>query len=367
MNAGGRATDAAGEPRPREVSGTTVTVSDIGSRQDLVSLHFLPLRCRTEAQDLPASLSRYRISPNLTISRVRADVHQVDRAGDRRVDDLLVGVTLDGAWSLHQRGRTAHVLPGSIVLWDARAHYGIDIPTAPQDLLVAQMARSIPGLDDDALADLSAKPIDADVPGQTALRAMLLSLQTDQFLDHPIAGVSMTCAVGQVLGAVARATFTQELPADPERAEKLNRLRASLREQLSDTRLTVEGLAAQHFISARHVHALFADDSDTPAAFLRRVRMEHACSLLMEHPGTTIQSVARQSGYSDAPSFIRAFTRTFGISPTRWSRLRNGSCQHDDAADCGGTGCSAGSGWGLQTGRRSRIRAGESRTRAGER
>ncbi|SEE73573.1 AraC family transcriptional regulator [Ruania alba] len=335
-----------------------VTVTDIGSWQDIVSWHFHPIRCRTEAPGFSASISRYRISPSLTISRLRVGPHHAERVSGTQVDDVLMAVTLDGAWSLHQHGRTASLGPGSIVLWNARVPYSIEAPSAPQDLLLAQLARPIAGLGDGFLDHLMVTPIGADAPGQPSLQAMLLSLQTDQFLDDPIAGASMTSAVGQVLGSVARSALTHERPADPVRAEKLNLLRASLRERLSDTQLTVEDLAAQHFISARYVHALFADDADTPAAYLRRIRMEHACRLLLERPGMTIQSVARQSGYSDAPSFIRAFTRTFGISPTRWTRVRSEVRHHDDAAGCAPVGLSAEAGWGLQAGHRSRRRAG---------
>jgi len=61
---------------------------------------------------------------------------------------------------------------------------------------------------------------------------------------------------------------------------------------------------------------------DTPAAYLRTIRMEHAKALLITGRRTTIETVASRVGYEDAAYFARQFQKYFGMKPQQLMRHR---------------------------------------------
>ena len=65
------------------------------------------------------------------------------------------------------------------------------------------------------------------------------------------------------------------------------------------------------------IHAL-----DSPSAYLQRLKMNHAAHLLTTTTAS-LQSIARQLGYSDAFSFSKAFRRRFGLSPSFYRQGRD--------------------------------------------
>lgn len=56
--------------------------------------------------------------------------------------------------------------------------------------------------------------------------------------------------------------------------------------------------------------------SETPQAYILRVRMSKAKHLLQNYRDITIAEVAERCGYSQVPNFTRAFTRFYGITPS---------------------------------------------------
>jgi AraC-like DNA-binding protein len=63
---------------------------------------------------------------------------------------------------------------------------------------------------------------------------------------------------------------------------------------------------------------------DTPLAYLRTVRLQHAMRLLSE-ADDTLGRVAAAVGYADAFSLSKAFKRAVGVSPGEFRRAEVGS------------------------------------------
>lgn len=57
----------------------------------------------------------------------------------------------------------------------------------------------------------------------------------------------------------------------------------------------------------------------TPQAWIKRERIERACSLLLE-VGMNVTEVARALGYDDIYLFSKQFKHVMGVSPSRWQR-----------------------------------------------
>ncbi len=101
--------------------------------------------------------------------------------------------------------------------------------------------------------------------------------------------------------------------------------RAELRESLCrtistrslDPQFTTAELAAAAHLSVRSVQALFAETGTSPAAEIRRVRLEHARALLEQ--GYAVQAACLASGFQDPGTFARAFRQRFGCAPSQVS------------------------------------------------
>jgi AraC-like DNA-binding protein len=82
--------------------------------------------------------------------------------------------------------------------------------------------------------------------------------------------------------------------------------------------LTVPQLAARLFLSTGAFNVLFRRETGvSPAAYLRRLRLDRAQTLLRE-TDDSIAHVATQSGFGDAAHFSRAFRAAFKMSPRQY-------------------------------------------------
>lgn len=75
-------------------------------------------------------------------------------------------------------------------------------------------------------------------------------------------------------------------------------------------------------LTEHRVGAAFARGSrfGSLPAFIRDLRLSHACQLLRQHPAMPIGEVAMRSGFSNHRSFSTDFRRFFGLSPTEYRR-----------------------------------------------
>ena len=90
--------------------------------------------------------------------------------------------------------------------------------------------------------------------------------------------------------------------------------------------LTLPELAKVAYFSPFHFHRIFASVvGETPSAFVRRLRLEKAASMLQTHPEHSITAIALDCGWQEASSFSRAFRRQFGIAANEWRK----KCQVD--------------------------------------
>lgn len=86
--------------------------------------------------------------------------------------------------------------------------------------------------------------------------------------------------------------------------------------------LTLAAIATEVELSPFHLHRLFkADTRQTPAAYLTRIRLEHAAHLMVVLPDAPLLQVALDSGFGSAATFARAFRQYFGETASE-HRLR---------------------------------------------
>ena len=98
----------------------------------------------------------------------------------------------------------------------------------------------------------------------------------------------------------------------------LARARAAVEAHLSDEDFSVEQLAEEIGQSRSNLHRRLRQLLDqTPTAFLRRVRLEHAAALLRERRGT-VSEVAYAVGFKSVSHFSQAFRTFYGDVPSAY-------------------------------------------------
>ncbi len=117
-------------------------------------------------------------------------------------------------------------------------------------------------------------------------------------------------------GEPTAASATQALP--PHEAAFLAEVEAIIKTHLSDAPFSVELLAEALLMSRRQLfRKLRALTEETPAAMIRRLRLEHAAVLLRDGE-LSVKEVAVAVGFSSQASFGRLFRETYGVPPSRY-------------------------------------------------
>jgi AraC-like DNA-binding protein len=88
-----------------------------------------------------------------------------------------------------------------------------------------------------------------------------------------------------------------------------------MRERFQDPAFSASELAAEAHLSVRSLQALFHEVGRSPAAEIRRLRLDHARAMLER--GHSVGAACVGSGYLDPDSFSRAFRRHFDCSPSQ--------------------------------------------------
>lgn len=118
------------------------------------------------------------------------------------------------------------------------------------------------------------------------------------------------------------AEYIRLADADKERArikqsERLERLLRYIRENL-DKPITNGMLAEVYYTHPTHfVRAFREETGQTPARYIRNMRLETAKRLLEEAP-LSVAETAVKVGYPDPAHFSRLFRQRYGMSPATW-------------------------------------------------
>ena len=116
-------------------------------------------------------------------------------------------------------------------------------------------------------------------------------------------------------------------------AESMSYMERHYREEI-----TLDDLASRAHYSRRHYTRLFRDCFCTsPLAYLNRIRLRQACSLLT---GTqlTAAEISRQCGFSDPSTFCRRFKQQYGITPQQYRNWGGGRSRSGGSGKKGGAG-----------------------------
>lgn len=216
------------------------------------------------------------------------------------------GSVFDPATSAPGRGMLRLLDPAEPV----SEHFG-----ANAHVFTLNIPQAAVGLDAGAVADLLGQSFELTGLQETLLRSAVPVLTMGGELARPASLVGVDRYLCGLAGLVMR-TIASRPPAEPEQLESVRaRSDSIIFEQAADPTLTPAAIAAQLNISLRQLYRAF-NRTESPAARIRRRRLEHAAELLSARsPQPQVERVAQECGFASAEYFSRAFRREFGISP----------------------------------------------------
>lgn len=280
------------------------------------STAFVPLRVRSMDAQFEASLEQVELAPGVTLTSVTS--HASDVVRDHAViaanprEDILLSLHRKGGGAVSQHGRTARMVPGAAVLYDASEPYTLSFPGQMSEI-VLQLPRRAVSRVGHAFEDLTARPLQSGGPLR-ALAALAGSVRPEVRARERIEDE----AVAQSLFALLLAALAVERASAPPIEGDLlaMALRLHVDEHASDPALTPQSLADAFHISLRYAQKLFSREDEAPATYIRLRRLEIAQREL--RAGAAVATAAYRSGFTDVDTFSRAFKREFGAAPSRY-------------------------------------------------
>jgi PAS domain S-box-containing protein len=145
-----------------------------------------------------------------------------------------------------------------------------------------------------------------------------VSWSTRAIGDAGMTLLSFTPTASEATRSASEALRHRAIPA-PASGRSREAVRAELyavmRKRFTDPLFSASELVAEAHLSTRSLQILFQDIGRSPASEIRRLRLDHAHSMLER--GHTVQAACFGSGYSEPGSFTRAFRVRFGYAPSR--------------------------------------------------
>lgn len=237
---------------------------------------------------------------------------------------LQVGMVTRGGAVLCQDGREAVLRPGDFAvyetdrpfLWGFREEWELFVYTWP---------RATVGLGQAASRQLTARTLS----GGTGLGAIVGRMLHDLVTAPPVLSSAGGTRLADEVGELVTTVATERLgpaPPDAPAIDLMRRIDAYIAEHLADPGLGPDMIARAHFVSTRQLHRLFAQQGTTVTQRIRSHRLERCRRELLDpRSATSITGISRRWGFTDLPTFSRAFRSTYGSTPSAYRRGNRGS------------------------------------------
>lgn len=221
-----------------------------------------------------------------------------------------------GRVEIRQAGQVTPLRPGECILLDGAQPYEVECPEATRSCVLQLSDTWLRGWVSSPERLAPRRFMGAGWSG--ALCAAVASLELDS-CDH------LALPRGEVaehIAALLRLALGPE-PRDLTGGQHLrDRLMRTLRNTLSDPRLSPFTVATEHRISVRTLHYAFAATGTTFVEELMQARLQRARDLLADprYRDLPVIEVAARCGFTDPSHFARRFRRRFGIAPLAFRR-----------------------------------------------
>lgn len=237
----------------------------------------------------------------------------------RSPSDLIkVSLQLEGEELIEQDGRVTLLHPGDLAIYDTSRPYTLRFD-GPTSLLVFTFPAGYLDIPRDELAAVTATAFPLDSPLGRVVNPFLVGLAQSLAELRGANGKRLARTGLDLLMTLLSTRLQEEVRRDPRR-QLLHELLATVDRMLADPGLAPTQIAAAHFISTRHLHAVFAEHGITVAGWIRERRLEHIRRDLADADMAelSISRIAAKWGLVNPAHFSRLFRATFGQSPSEY-------------------------------------------------
>lgn len=263
---------------------------------------------------------------DVILTRLEANRHRVVRTQDmvRRSEEgyLKIVAPMKGRAGVEQVGRQAWVGPGSWTIYDTTGSYDIANPERVEHLIVmvpkAQIAEH--GL---RLDTLMARP----VSGASGIGRVALATMRSTFEELPNMSADAARGAGNAITQLVRLSLIElagQYTQQTQREALKDRIRNYIALNLRDPHLSIDQIAVALNCSKRHLHNAFAQEQETLASYIQRLRL-NGCLRELQQGGAArraITEIALGWGFNNLSHFSRVFREHTGQSPSAF-RLAN--------------------------------------------
>lgn len=266
------------------------------------------------------------------LTQLEANRHRVARTQDMvRASDagyLKIVAPMRGRAGVEQLGRQAWVSPGAWTIYDTTGCYAVDNPERVEHLIVMLPKAQI------TERGLRLDPLMARyVGGDSGISRVALATMRSTYQELPHMSAAAARGAGELITQLVRLSLIElsgQQTALTQREILKDRIRGYIALNLRDPALSVAHIAHALNCSKRHLHNAFANDDDTLASHILRLRLE-ACIRELQQSGPQdrpITDIALSWGFSNLSHFSRVFRDHTGCSPSK-CRLSAGICNAD--------------------------------------
>lgn len=255
---------------------------------------------------------------DIHVLSITADQHAVQRTAAliAHSPDQYVKFTVveQGCGLIVQDGREAVLRPGDMAAYLTDRPYSIHFDDA-MSMTVVMFPRTLLSIPAEPLARMTAVRYDGATGVGAMVRPFLSSLGRPGDGVDPRSARRLYRTAVDMVGALMEA----ELAATPSpQDDLLHRIDDYIDEHLSDHELDPTQIARAHYISVRHLHALFSDRGTTVSTAVRSRRLERCYDALVNpaNANRSVSAIAMAHGFVDAAHFSRSFRSHFGVSPS---------------------------------------------------
>jgi AraC-like DNA-binding protein len=290
--------------------------------QEIVCKKYVSASAETEVLDdeFAGSLTSGELGP-LVVAELDAPLHFWSRKPCHvRNDDqdvFIVSLIQRGGGELTQRGRSARLGPGDLVIYDSGATFDYALRARTQ---LVKIPRRLLESKLDRPADFLALKIDRSNPlspilGDLLTRCLDIDLSRDV---GPWIAKRLSSAIVDLLATIC--DLERDALPETQVSAPLERVMRFARANLDDPDLGPEALAAAGPVSVRSLNRLFGALGATPMRWVWSQRLEASRISLSQGEVRSVTDAAFAHGFSDLGHFSRSFKRTFGISPQKLLR-----------------------------------------------
>ncbi|PRI09978.1 helix-turn-helix domain-containing protein [Leucobacter massiliensis] len=325
-----RARLSSGDPRlagPAAEAPAPARAADIEGFRSIVSASFVPLRVSAEHTEPFEARLVSADADEVVFTEVTARPHLVERTPETIASGgsgyYKVSLLLAGSSIIVQDGRETVMQPGDLTVYDTSRPYSLLFDEAFRNLIM-MFPKNRLELPDAFTEQLTAVSLNREDAGLAQVISGFLAQFPGQLtsIDERVRAKLAHTSLDLV-----STLFAHILDADPQQRDPrqllLQKIYAHIDAHLGSPDLSPRSIAAAHYISTRHLHALFREAGSTVSTRIRDRRLERCRAELLDPvlSDRTVSAIAARWGFTDAAHFSRTFKAAYGVSP---SELRRG-------------------------------------------